>query len=637
MEQFTREERERINDLVADALDLPAAEREPFVRAQCAAERICDEVLRLLRQVQESTEPMPRAEDRGPLAGETIGRFRLLKLLGRGAFGEVYLAIRLDIGQRAAVKILRMTIVDAPTEKRFEQEARLLAGLDHRNIVKLLDYGHAPDGRPYLAMEYVGGGNLATWCKQQRLTIRERILLFRKVCDAVQYAHEQLLVHRDLKPENILIDQQGEPKLVDFGLVRVLGLSDALTTNSVVDVEMQQSVGGTYEYASPEQLVGGPISTATDVYGLGAVLFELLAGRVPLKKGEAGPETESNFIRRVLNQEPPSLSKLPLPEKVSSERKATARELRRFLNADLDAILNQALAKAAADRYGNARELREDLAHYLNSEPVGARRGSIGNRLMLFARKHRYSVPAAAALVVLAAVTGVDMWTQNRQLRSADAARTRTFSRIMLAAASFEKGMDGLERSCHPDQVRAQMAAANERMNADPTPDTRFHAARCRRIFAEFLLQSTDVSQHKQGNDLLQGAKSLLTALRSDDPDYGGLDDELKAISTIETELRLGKWTNSGLGFASEPIPPALPAGSDMLDRARVERNLGDLWRSLGEPDRAAAAYLRAVANYDASGFSQENAPLVAERADCEKRLHEVRSAEKTRPKGQTQ
>jgi tetratricopeptide (TPR) repeat protein len=402
-------------------------------------------------------------------------------------------------------------------------------------------------------------------------------------------------------------------------------------------VEVQQSVGGTFEYASPEQLVGGQISTATDVYGLGVVLFELLAGRVPLRKGEEGPETATNFIRRVLTQAPPSLSQLKLTGEVGAERRTCIGHLHRSLNADLDAVLHKALAKNATDRYGNARELREDLAHYLNSEPVVARPSSIGYRLALFARKHRYSVAAAAGLVILAALALGDILGQNRRLRSADAERTRTLSRVMLAAQSFEKGMDGLERSCHPDQVRSQMADAEARMNADPTPDTRFHAARCRRIFAELLLQSKDGSQHKEGNDLLHGAKSLLTALRSEDPNYGGLDDELRAIGAIETELRLGKWTSSGVGFAAELVPPSLPSGSDMLNNARVECNLGDLWRSLGEPKSAAEAYSRAVANYDSSGFSKENALIVAERGGCEQRLDEARSAAKNPPKGQRQ
>jgi serine/threonine protein kinase len=630
MGRFSPEQRALINDLVADALDRRPEERESFLNEQCPEGEVREEVFRLLGQAANDTQSIESMPDRGPRAGETVGRFRLMHVLGHGASGEVYMAVRFDIGQRAAVKILRSAITDPHSEKRFEQEARLLAGLDHPNIVKLLDYGHTLDDRPYLAMEHVGEGTLRKWCDQERLGVKERILLFLKVCDAVRYAHEQLLVHRDLKPENILIDLNREPKLVDFGLVRVLGLIPSLTTSTELDVEIERSVGGTYEYASPEQLVGGQITTASDVYGLGAVLYELLSGRVPLRLGESGRETAADFIHRVRTQPPPKISDVALTEKISFQRNTSVPQLRRTFNADLDAILHKALCKNPVGRYGNAKELGDDLTRYLRSEPVAARSAPIAHRILLFARRRRYILAAAAALLIATLAVGTNIWEQDRKLRADDVERSRTINRVLQAAASFERGFEGMQRSCRPDQARAADAVAQERLTADPNPDTKFHAARCRRIFAEVLLRSKDPNERKQGKEFLDKAKDLLAEIRSKDPDYGGLDGETAEVNAVEDELRSGNWTTSGVGFAAELIPPQLSAASESLDEARQERNLADLWISIGDVNRAAAEYARALASYDASGYASTEPLLKEERAECEKRWNEARNARKT-------
>jgi len=629
MGRFSPADRARINDVVADALELRPEERDRFVKAQCSEGDLRQEVLRLLAQSAADTQSIERMADRGPRAGETVGRFRLMYMLGHGATGEVYMAVRFDIGQRSAVKILRNAITDPQSEKRFEQEARLLAGLDHPNIIKLLDYGHTSDGSPYLAMEYASEGTLRGWCDRERRGIRERIQLFLKICNAVRYAHEQLLVHRDLKPENILIDANHEPKLVDFGLVHVVGLLPILITNTELDVDIHRAIGGTYEYGSPEQLTGGQITTASDIYGLGAVLYELLTGRVPLQLGESGRETALDFIQRVRTQAPPKISDVAVGETASSQRNTSVSQLRRDFNADLDAILDKALAKSPAQRYGSAKELGDDLQRYLRFEPVIARSASVTYRALLFARRNRFAVVAALLLLIGTFVTGADIWRQNQKLREDDAERSRTMTRILQAATSFERGLEGMERSCLPDAARVADVEAQERLTANPNRDTKFHAARCRRIFAEVLLRSKDPEERRQGKDLLDKAKQLLTEIRSNDPDYGGLDGELAEVDAVENELKSGNWTTSGMGFAGSPVPPQLSGAPEMLDQARQERSLANLWSSMGDAARAATEYERALASYDASGYASADPQLRSERAECEKKLNEARSAAK--------
>jgi serine/threonine protein kinase len=629
MKEFSRDERAEINDVVADALELPPDKRAELVRKRCSDERLRAEVLRLLENTA-STQSIANVADRGTRSGETVGPFRLQQRLGRGASGEVYLAIRLDVGQKAALKILQAGSGNALDEKQFEQEARLLAGLDHRNIIRLLDYGRTNDGHAYLAMEYIAGGHLVDWCDRQRLTVKERVRLFVKVCHAVQYTHDHLLIHRDLKPENILVDAQGEPKLADFGIVRMIGPATTLMVSTEIDADLQNRMAGTLEYASPEQFSRGPISTASDVYGLGAVLYEILSGRVPLKIRERGPETVAGFIQRLRTEAAPPASSIEFSEAMAGSRNTTPQELRRSLDGDLDAILMKALAKSPRERYANAGSLADDLDRYLERLPISAREGGFVHRLSRFYLRNKLPVSAAAAAVILLFGGAAGIMKENQRLSRADAERSRTISSIMRAAMSFEKGINELERQCNPGHAKAALDSAEARMKSDPSPDSAFHAARCRRIFAEFLLGSKDETERKTGYQLLQKAVALLADLRSKNPNYGGLDEEWTALDGDQSRLRAGQWTTSGIGFAAEPTPPVLAALGPAYDEARVARRLADLWRTMGDSSRAALLYEQALASYDEALGRRQDPSLAAERVECRRLLDEARAGGKS-------
>ena len=215
---------------------------------------------------------LSRFEDGSDLLGQRIGVYRIEKLLACGGMGRVFLAVRDDAGfeQRVALKVLRAGLVDDLTRRRFLEERRVLARLSHPHIARLYDGGLGPDGEPWYAMEYIDGAPLTEWCDARKLSIAARLDLFRKACEAVDFAHRHLVIHRDIKPGNILVDAEGNPKLLDFGIAKLLTRRDAETRNETGLM--------TPEYAAPEQLRGGAISTATDTYSLGAVLCELLCG-----------------------------------------------------------------------------------------------------------------------------------------------------------------------------------------------------------------------------------------------------------------------------------------------------------------------------------------------------------------------
>ncbi len=342
------------------------------------------------------------------LVGTRIGAYRLVEELGRGGMGVVYLAERVDgqFEQRVALKLVKRGLDTDEVLARFRRERQILARLDHRSIAKLFDGGATEDGRPYFAMEHVTGEPITAWCDARRLSIEERLKLFRRVCEAAHHAHRHLVVHRDLKPSNILVTAEGDLKLLDFGVAKLLGsgAEDGQATPTLTRVGLRAM---TPEYAAPEQVLGGPVSTATDVYALGVVLYELLTGRRPYRLGKRfGADAE----RTILEVEPERPSAVVengrADELCSAEELARARGLspgglRRRLTGDLDAIVLTALRKEPERRYGSAQALGEDLGRHLSGEPVSARPEGWLYRTVKFSRRHR------AALTIVGAVLGL--------------------------------------------------------------------------------------------------------------------------------------------------------------------------------------------------------------------------------------
>lgn len=397
-------------------------------------------------------------EDSEPtdLAGRGVGRYRLLEPLGRGGMGVVYLAERADgaFEQQVAVKLLAMGLAGPEGHRRFVAERQFLAGLEHPAIARLLDGGVTEDGTPYFVMERVVGERIDAWCDARQLGIHERIELICRACEAVEYAHRRLIVHRDLKPANVLVTDDGDPKLLDFGVAKLL--SDA-------DPELTRSRGATPltpAWAAPEQVEGAPVTTATDTHALGALAYLLLTGVPPL---DIEDRTRGAILRR-LQTEPPAPSRrlVSLPEAeqsgIAEARHTSAGELRRRLTGDLDAILLRALAPEPERRYGSAGELAADLRRHLEGLPVHARPSSLGYRMSSFVARHRVGVAAATiAVAALLAGLGTTLWQANVAATERDQARAES-----KRAEQVTEFLRDLFRASGPDQAQGREVTARE-------------------------------------------------------------------------------------------------------------------------------------------------------------------------------
>ena len=400
----------RIGELFDRASTLPETEQIAFLEKACAGDAALIHDVRSLLDADRDTHALLDRETIGigtwieeveayePL-DEHVGAYQIVRLLGTGGMGRVYLADRADglFEHHVALKVVKRGMDSDPILRRFASERQILARLEHPHIARLLDGGVTPDGRPFFAMDYVEGVPIDRYCDAQKLNVEERLRLFLQVCDAVRYAHQNLVVHRDLKPDNILVTEEGTPKLLDFGIAKVLE----------ADAEAITRTGGslmTPEYASPEQVRGDTISTASDVYTLGVILYELLTGTRPYATAGRGP---LDVARAVLTEEPPRPSTVirtaeATTEQVSDKRRTQPQKLRRTLAGDLDAVCLKALRKDPDDRYATVTELADDVERHLQGLPVRARRGTTPYRVRKFVERHRAGVFITASVVLFA-------------------------------------------------------------------------------------------------------------------------------------------------------------------------------------------------------------------------------------------
>jgi eukaryotic-like serine/threonine-protein kinase len=355
----------------------------------------------------ESATPLQPRE--APLAGLTIGAYTLVSRIGHGGMGTVWLASRSDgrYEGQAALKLLNAALVGRGGEDRFKREGTILARLTHPNIARLIDAGVSNAGQPYLVLERIDGRHIDRYCDEARLSVADRIRLFLDVQAAVAHAHANLIVHRDLKPSNVLVTAGGEVKLLDFGIAKLIEEDAELAT--LLTPESGSAM--TPKYAAPEQIAGGPITTATDVYALGVLLYELLAGYHP---AGAALKSPSDFVKAITETEPLRLSTVfqsagtpDAAAALASKRATTPDRLRRLLRGDLETIIGKALKKNPVERYASVGEFADDLRRYLDDQPIGARPDSVSYRAVKFARRHWRGLTAAAvATVVLVGVSG---------------------------------------------------------------------------------------------------------------------------------------------------------------------------------------------------------------------------------------
>ena len=348
------------------------------------------------------------------LAGQTLGVYTLVSQIGHGGMGTVWLAERNDgrFERRVAVKILNVALMGKGGEERFKREGRILGRLTHPHVAELIDAGVSPSGQPFLVLEYVEGDHIDRYCDQNRLDVRARVRLFVDALRAVAHAHANLIVHRDLKPSNILVRTDGEAKLLDFGIAKLLE-GEGPTREPALTLEGGRAL--TPEYAAPEQLKGEAVTAATDVYASGVLLYVLLTGQHP---AGAGPHTPASLVRAILDTEPPRLSDIVARTQTNPElsatnamrRAATPDKLARLLRGDLDTIVAKALKKNPLERYASIKAFADDLQRYLRLEPISARPDAISYRASKFVRRHRSSVTVALLATLALIGTAIFTW-----------------------------------------------------------------------------------------------------------------------------------------------------------------------------------------------------------------------------------
>jgi eukaryotic-like serine/threonine-protein kinase len=588
------ERHRQVRALFEAILEQDPAHREAWLAARCGADAaLRQEVERLLAAhgsahtflerplaalLSEAKDADLGQASPSPWIGRRLGPYELVREIGHGGMGTVYLAVRADDQYRAAVaiKIVSAGLVSPQIADRFGRERRILASLEHPHIARLLDAGTTPEGVPYVVMEYVDGEPVDAWCDRRQLTIPARLRLFITVCEAVQYAHRHLVVHRDLKPVNILVTADGTVKLVDFGIAKLIADDDAagagLTRTGVQPM--------TPEYASPEQVRGEGVTTSSDVYALGLLLFELLTGR----RAHDLPSRKLDDVKRVVLDDAPLRPSVALTRAGSAiaATTATARgsttidKLRRQLTGDLDQIVLTALRKEPERRYTSASALADDVESYLTQRPVAARGESLWYRTGKFLRRHRAGA-VAAALVIVALLGGgiATAWEariaqRERAVAIAERARAeRRFNDVRKLANSFLFEFH--------DAIAPLVGS---------TP--------ARKLVVEKALQYLDSLSGEGGNDLdLQ--KELATAYEKvgdvqGNPMQGNLGDTAGARSSYRKAYEIRRTiaartpgdAASGLAFTGSSL------------------RLADMTLMAGSPGEAAASYRDAKTTVEA-------------------------------------
>ncbi|HTL78210.1 MAG TPA: serine/threonine-protein kinase [Candidatus Babeliales bacterium] len=433
-----------VAQLVEAALECNPQERAQFLEKACPDDpelRAEVESLLCFQQQAERLMQKPAYEMSAAIfpeeglelaAGDIVDGYRVLSLLGEGGMGEVYLAEDLKLERRVALKVVKHGVGSPGILRHSRKEQKILAGLNHPNIARLYGTGSTPSGSPFFVMEYVEGERLDDYCRNHDLSIPERLALFRKVCGAVSYAHQNLVIHRDIKPANIRVTPEGEPKLLDFGIAKLLDPETSVLAESTMTVAALM----TPEYASPEQVRGENITTASDVYALGIVLYELLIDRRPYVITSRNP---AEIARIITEQEPVRPSAAVTTTTGNPDNRASRAKL---LKGDLDNIVLKTLRKETARRYASVAQFSDDIRRYLEGRPVTARKDTLSYRTIKFIGRNRVAV-AAAGLVGAAIITGliVALWQaqnarQQRDLAQRErlkAERINTFLQRMLS------------------------------------------------------------------------------------------------------------------------------------------------------------------------------------------------------------
>ncbi len=445
----------KVKEILEGALALEPARRAAFLDAACGGDALLRSEVESLVASQDDAgtfidrpafvhadvaELLPEEPD---LRGTRLGVYEIVQKLGEGGMGYVYQAVRDDDQFRkiVAIKLVKPGMDGGYLLSRFHKERQILAHLDHPYIAKVMDAGSTPEGRPYFVMEFIPGLPIDEYCDQNGLPVTERVRLFRKVCAAVQYAHQNLVVHRDLKPNNILVTPDGSPKLLDFGIAKLLD-ADPGVPEAVHTVTLHRVM--TPDYASPEQVRGANITVASDIYSLGVMLYELLTGHRPYRVTSAQPLEIAEFVcfhepekpSTAVNRTEERHGVRLTPDLVSRRREGAPEKLRRRLRGDLDNIVMMALRKDPQRRYASVEQFSEDLRRHLDGRPVIARRDTLAYRAGKFIRRNRVTV-AAGVLLAATLTAGIAATAWQARIASVERARAeRRFNEVRKLAGS---------------------------------------------------------------------------------------------------------------------------------------------------------------------------------------------------------
>ena len=548
---------ERVRALFDEALGLDHAAQDALLRKVAATDpALVDEVRSLLASHQEAGDFLEPPElFRGLAPGERLGPYRVVEEIGRGGMGIVYRAVRDDehFTKEVAIKLIDPGMRSDVILKRFRSERQILAMLDHPHIARLIDGGSASDGSPYLVMEHVSGVPLVKYCDEHGLGTEERLRLFLLVCDAVGFAHQRLVVHRDLKSDNILVAADGSPKLLDFGIAKLLSEGTGEKPGTVT-APMHRML--TPDYASPEQVRGEPVTVASDVYSLGVVLYELLTGARPL---HFETRTAEEILRVVTQDEPTAPSAVVARTRsveTATRRRTTAARLRRQLSGDLDYIVLKSLEKDPVRRYATVGELARDIRRYLESLPVLARGRTTAYLLSRLVRRHRVAV-ATGALVFLSLVVG-------------------------LAGTAWQAHVASVERDRAQKRFKDVRALARAVIfDLHDTIASLPGSTRAREVLVQHALVYLDRLSREAGDD-----PSLLNELGVG---YGKIGDvqgrpEFSNLGRSEDARRSYERSLELLQAASRLEPDSLEFGRNLV---LTKQRLGDLLGQMGQKDEA--------------------------------------------------